>query len=81
LDPDPVIEIFSGNLWEAEMIKSLLKDGRIDAFLKNVVLNSYGFEPTNAGAVQVMILSSNLERARKIVEEYWQNMNNNKSGI
>ena len=77
MEEDSIVEVFSGNLWEAEMIKSLLKDSEIDSFLKNVVLNAYAFEPTHAGAVQVMILSSDLDRAREIVEDYWKKMKTN----
>ena len=77
MDQDPLVEIFSGNLWEAEMVRSLLKDSEIDSFLKNVVLNSYALEPTHAGAVQVMILSSDLDRAREIVEDYWRKIKTN----
>jgi hypothetical protein len=45
---DIIIEIFSGTLWEAEMVKSLLQDAEIDSFLKNSNLNTYIYEPIQA---------------------------------
>ncbi len=70
----PVIEIFSGTLWEAELIKSLLRDSEIDSFLKNDVINSYIYEPIIASGVKVMISSSDFEKAKEIVEKYYRNL-------
>lgn len=74
MDKDSVIEIFSGTPWESEMIKSLLKNAAIESFLKNNIINSYAIEPTYPGGVKVMILNSDFERAKAIVNEYYRNM-------
>jgi hypothetical protein len=70
-----IIEIFSGTLWDAEMIKSLLKNSEIESFIKNNAINSYAIEPTFSGGVKVMILSSDYNEAMNIVEEYYKNKN------
>ena len=76
---DKFIEVFSGTLWESEMVKSLLKDAEIESFLQNTNLNTYIYEPIQASGVKVMILSSDYEKARKIVDNYFRDMNNDSS--
>jgi hypothetical protein len=76
---DIIIEIFSGTLWEAEMVKSLLQDAEIDSFLKNSNLNTYIYEPIQASGVKVMILKSDYEKAKEITDNYFRNMNNDTS--
>lgn len=74
-DKDKIIEVFSGTLWESEMIKSLFQDAEIESFLKNANLNTYIYEPIQASGVKVMILSSDYEKAKEIVDCYFRNMN------
>jgi hypothetical protein len=69
-----IVEIFSGTLWESEMIKSLLEDSKIKSFLKNNILNSYAYEPTSSGEVKVMISSYDYEKAKAIVNAYNKNI-------
>ena len=76
---DKIIEVFSGTLWESEMVKSLLQDAEIESFLQNTNLNTYIYEPIQASGVKVMILSSDYEKAREIVDNYFRNMNNDSS--
>ncbi|HOX76776.1 MAG TPA: DUF2007 domain-containing protein [Bacteroidales bacterium] len=71
---DPVTEIFSGTLWEAELLQTMLNDNEIDCFLKNSTLNTFVFEPTFAGGVKVMVLQSNLVKATEIVNEFRKNI-------
>jgi len=73
-DHNSIIEVFSGTLWEAEMIKSLLQDEEILSFLKNAVLSSYAFEPIYTEGVKVMISESDFVRAKQIVDGYNKNM-------
>jgi len=80
-DKNKIIEIFSGTLWEAEMVKSLLGAAEIESFLKNNVLNSYAFDPTATESVKVMILESDFENAKEIVETYYRNMAKNPSDL
>lgn len=69
-DNDKVVEIFSGTLWEAEMLKSLLESAQIKSFLKNHSINSYAYESGLAEGVKVMILNNDFEEAQTIVEDY-----------
>jgi hypothetical protein len=73
---DPVIEIFSGTPWEAELMKTLLQNAEIESFIKNNVISSYAIEPTFPGGVKVMILSSDYEKAKEILDEFYRNMRN-----
>jgi hypothetical protein len=73
---DKIVEVFSGTLWEAEMITSLLKEEGIDSFLKNSVLNTYAYDTIFSQEVKVMISESDCERAKRIVDEYCVNRNN-----
>jgi len=69
-DKDKIIEIFSGTLWEAEMVKSLLEAAQINSFVKNHSTNSYAYESGFVDGVKVMILNSDFDEARTIVEDY-----------
>ena len=69
-DSARVIELFSGTLWEAEMIRSLLADAGIQSFVKNDVVTSYLYDPIQASGVKVMILESDLTEARGIVKAF-----------
>ncbi|MBC8320666.1 MAG: DUF2007 domain-containing protein [Bacteroidetes bacterium] len=72
---DKIIEIFSGNLWEAELIKSLLEDSKIRSFLKNNVLSSYAYDPAFSEGVKVMISNSDSPKAQEIVDAYFRGLN------
>lgn len=74
---DPIIEIFSGSLWEAEMIKTLLTEEGIESFIRNTSLSSYVYEPTISAGAKVMILGSALERAKPVIDEFWKRRKNN----
>lgn len=73
---EKIVEIYSGTLWESEMITTLLKEEGIESFLKNSVLNSYAYNPTFSQEVKVMISESDIEMAKRIVDEYCLNRNN-----
>ncbi len=74
-DKDKIIEVFSGTLWEAELVKSLLMDAEIESFTKNSNLNTYIYEPIQASGVKVMILNSDYEKAKEVIENYYRNQN------
>jgi len=69
-DEDKIIEIFSGTLWEAEMVKSLLEAAQINSFIKNHSINSYAYESGFAEGVKVMILDNDFDEARTVVDDY-----------
>ncbi len=70
-----VVEVFSGSLWEAEMIRTLLTDAQIAHFLKNSTLNDFMYDPIGAEGVKVMVLEDEVERAREIIRNYLQKLN------
>ena len=72
-DHSALIEVFSGTLWEAEMVKSLLEDSEIKSFIKNALLNSNTYDPIYASAAKVIILSSDEERAKEIIDIFLKN--------
>ncbi len=69
-DKEKFIVVFTGTLWEAEMVKSLLLDAGIESFLQNSTGHSYAFEPILAEGVKVIIAETNSDVAKEIVEEY-----------
>ena len=72
-DKERMLRIFSGTMWEAEIVRSLLQMADINSFLKNTTINSYAFEPISSEGVQVMISESDLQIAQEIVDEYNKN--------
>ncbi len=73
-DKEIIIEIYSGTLWEAAMIKNLLQEAGIKSFVNNSVRNDYAYHPIMANGVKIMIFESDAERARQIVNRYYDNM-------
>ncbi len=68
-----IIEIYSGTLWEAEMLKSMLADVGIYSFLKNSVLNTYLYDPIRSEGVKIMIDAKDEAQAQIIVSEFESN--------
>lgn len=75
---DKTIEIFSGTIWEAELVKSLLENYEINSFLKHNVITSFALEPILSDNVKVMILEKDKNLAEKVVSDFYRNMNPNK---
>ena len=76
-DPDSPVEVFAGTPWQAGMVKSLLEDAGIVAFIKDEIMGTYNpwwTAPGGAGAVSVFISFRDYEEARAIVAGYERNM-------
>ncbi len=71
LNTDITHEIFSGTLWEAEVLKSLLNDYGITCLLKHNMLTSYALEPIQANNVKVMVLEKDQEKAKEVVNDFY----------
>jgi hypothetical protein len=72
----PVL-IFAGTPWQAGMVKSLLENAGIYAFLKDELmgtLNPWWAEPGGAGAVKVFVSELDHDQALAIAEEYQRNL-------
>jgi hypothetical protein len=75
-DIEPV-EVFAGTIWAAEMVKSLLENAEIEAFLideNTGTLAPWYTSPGGAGSVKVVVSSLDFEEARSIVTEYEDNI-------
>ena len=68
-----LIEVFDGTPWQAGMVKSMLEDSGIQAFLKDEIMGTFNPWWTaggGAGAVKVMISEHDQENAKSIIEEF-----------
>ena len=71
-----IIEVFAGNSIDAEIVKSLLEDSGIKAFLKDDNMGSiapWHVSAGGAGAVKIIINSKDYDKAKLIVEKYEEN--------
>jgi hypothetical protein len=68
--------IFAGTAVEAAIVKSLLENAEIDAYLKDEIygtLEPWVVAPGGAGAVKVVVSSADAERAKMVVDEFEKN--------
>ena len=66
-----LIEIYSGSPFEAEMVRNLLIDNGIDAYLKDAYIGMIAPWQSSAGgvgAVRVVVPGFEAERAKSIIE-------------
>lgn len=78
-DKEVFITAFSGTLWEAEMVKSLLYNAGIESFFQHSTGSSYAYDPIFSQAVKVIINESDVPIAKEIVEGYTRNLMPTKS--
>ncbi len=70
------VEVFAGTQWEAALVKSLLENAEIEAFLKDEIRGTtmpWQVTPAGICAVKVVVSSADLEMARQVVEEFEAN--------
>ena len=68
----PVV-VFEGNDWEASMVKSLLNNAEIEAFLKDErmgVLAPWNVTAGGAGPVKVIVSNIDDDQALEVVAEF-----------
>jgi hypothetical protein len=73
--------VFAGTLMQASMVKSLLENAEIEAFLKDGIIgstNPWHAAPGGVGAVKVFVSSVDFETANQIMAEYESNLKINK---
>lgn len=69
------VEVFSGTMWQAEIIKDMLMDNDIEAFLGDEI---WGMDapiqtaPEAVGSVSVFVDREDREDAKIIVERYYE---------
>jgi hypothetical protein len=74
------VEVFSGTLWEAGLVRSLLENAEIEAFLRDEntgTLAPWYTAAGGAGSVKVIVSNLDFEKATEIVAEYEKNIREN----
>ncbi len=69
-----IIEIFSGSTWEAGMVKNLLENAGIKAFLKDEITGAANPVWRPGFGVRVVVSNLDYDKAKLIVEEYEKNL-------
>jgi hypothetical protein len=73
------VEVFAGSAVQANLIKSLLEDAEVSAYLKDEftgVLAPWHSSPGGVGAVKVFVSSVDFEKAKMVVAEFKNSLNN-----
>jgi len=71
------VEVFAGTTWHAGLLKSLLEDAEIEAFLIDEIigtLNPWWTAPGGAGSVKVVVDPADYEKAKLIADEFESNL-------
>ncbi len=71
--PDDLVEVFSSNIFEAELAKNELENNGITAFLKDELLGTiapWHSAPGGAGAVSITVKKRDSEKARVILQQF-----------
>jgi len=74
MDTSRIIELFRGQLWECQLLESMLKGSGIDCFLQNSTRAAYGTIMTSAQMVQIMIKEEDLEVAEQVLTSYKESL-------
>lgn len=67
-------EIFDGTAWEAGLLKSILEDNDIEAFMTEAYALPWNSMPTRGASAMLFVALENLEQAKSIVDEFYINM-------
>lgn len=67
------VEVFDGNDWEASMVKSLLDNAEIEAFIKDDkmgVLEPWTVAGGGAGSVKIFVSNVDCEKANEVIDQF-----------
>lgn len=67
-------KVFEGTAWEAGLLKSILEDNDIEAFMTEAYALPWNCTPTTGTSAKLFVTLQNLERASAIVDEFNTNM-------
>ncbi len=71
------VEVFAGTAVQANLVKSLLENAEIAAYLKDEftgVLYPWHTTPGGVGAVKVLVSGSDYDKAKIVVDDYESNL-------
>lgn len=68
-DKSKLIDVFTGTLWEAELVKSLLENREIKSVTKDGMVVNLAL-PATAVDVSVLVHEKDYEAAMEVVREY-----------
>jgi hypothetical protein len=69
-DKNYPVEVFSGLAWQAEMVKDLLHNEGIEAYLNNQISGSLNLPWEGLGTVKVVVSNLDYGKALKVVEAF-----------
>ncbi len=70
------VEVFAGTQWEAALVKSLLENAEISAYLKDEIRGTtmpWQVTPGGINAVKVVVSSDDVELAQQVVLDFENN--------
>lgn len=76
-DVTPVV-VFAGTMFDAGLVKSMLEDREIKAYFQDDELGMIApwyTAPGGAGAIKIVVSSTDLDAAKAVVDEYYDNIN------
>ena len=68
--PDTPVEVFAGTAWEAALLKSLLENAEIEAFLKDEIRGTmapWHVTPGGTNPVKIVVSGRDVEKANEVV--------------
>lgn len=68
---EETVRVYAGNATEAHIIKGLLEDSGITAFLKDEIIGTiapFYVSPGGVGAVKIIVAKKDVERAKNIIQ-------------
>ena len=75
-DNNNPVQVFAGTAWEAALVKSLLENAEIEAFLKDEIRGTtmpWQVTPGGIGAVKVVVSEKDYEEAMQVVHDFETN--------
>jgi len=77
------VEVFAGTSWEAALVKSLLENAEIEAFLKDEIrgtMTPWHVSPGGNNPVKVVVARRDLEKAIQVVRDFENNRKQDDAG-
>lgn len=65
-----IVEVFEGNLFQAQMVKNLIENDGIESFFKDELVGTRNPVWRPGSGVRVMVSDLDYDRARLIVDEF-----------